>query len=67
VRPVVPLRRIQHIDVSQNLIEREFELGKLIVHTAGTRGNTVIVPGLRIDEAERLRDRIKHYVLEDTL
>lgn len=67
IRTVVPLRRIQHIDVSQNLIEREFGVGKLIVHTAGTRANTVVVPGLRLEEAERLRDRIKHFVLEDTL
>jgi len=67
VRTVVPLRRIQHLDVSQTVIEREFNLGRLIVHTAGTRSNAVELPGLAIDEAERLRDTIKQYVLEDTL
>src|SRR5690606_6764688 len=56
VRTVVPLRRIQHLDVSQDLIEREFGLGKLIVHTAGSRSSDVVLPGLAIDDANGLRD-----------
>ena len=67
VRTIVPLRRIQHLDVSQNLLEREFELGKLIVHTAGSRSSDVVVPGLRFEEAEQLRDTVKHYILEDAV
>lgn len=63
VRTVVPLRRIQHLDVSQDLLEREFSLGKLVVHTAGTRSADVMVPGLSYDEAERLRDEVKRYIL----
>ena len=66
VRTIVPLRRIQHLDVSQDLIEREFDLGKLVVHTAGTRSSDVVLPGLRIEEAEALRDQVKRYLLEDT-
>lgn len=65
VRTIVPLRRIQHLDVSQNVIEREFDLGKLIVHTAGTRSSDVVVPGLRLGEAEGLRDQVKRYLLEE--
>lgn len=67
VRTIVPLRRIQHLDVSQNLIEREYALGKLIVHTAGTRSSDVILPGLLMEEAEHLRDTVKRYILDDTL
>jgi membrane protein YdbS with pleckstrin-like domain len=67
VRTVVPLRRIQHLDVSQDLFEREFDLGKLIVHTAGGRSSDVAVPGLRYETAEQLRDDVKHYVLDHTL
>jgi uncharacterized protein len=65
VRTIVPLRRIQHLDVSQNILEREFGLGKLIVHTAGARSSDVILPGLQHDEAESLRDKVKRYILED--
>lgn len=67
VRTVVPLRRIQHLDVSQTFVERQFKLGRLIVHTAGTRSNAVELPGLDIEEAEHLRETIKQYVIEDTL
>lgn len=65
VRTIVPLRRIQHLDVSQDLLEREFDLGKLIVHTAGTRSSDVVLPGLLYAEAERLRDDLRHYITEE--
>lgn len=67
VRTVVPLRRIQHIDVSQDLIEREFSLGRLVVHTAGSRSSDVVIPGLPLSEAERIRDEVKRFILEDPL
>ena len=67
VRTVVPLRRIQHLDVSQDVVERNFDLGKLIVHTAGARSSDVVLPGLRYEDAERLRDEVKHYITEDAV
>ena len=67
VRTVVPLRRVQHLDVSQGILEREFELGRFIVHTAGTRASTVEIPGLHIDEANHLHDTVKGFVVEDSL
>lgn len=67
VRTVVPLRRIQHLDVSQDILEREFDLGKLIVHTAGSRSSEVVLPGLDYDQAQSLRDTLKHYILEDAV
>lgn len=67
VRTIVPLRRIQHLDVSQNVLEREYNLSKLIVHTAGSRSSDVVLPGLRFDEAEQLRDDVKRYILEDAI
>lgn len=67
VRTIVPLRRIQHLDVSQDVLEREFDLGKLIVHTAGSRSSEVVLPGLNYDEAQSLRDTLKHYILEDAV
>lgn len=67
VRTIVPLRRIQHLDVSQDLLEREFDLGKLIVHTAGSRSSDVVLPGLLMEDAERLRDDLRHYITEDAI
>jgi hypothetical protein len=67
VRTLVPLRRVQHLDVSQDLFEREFGLGRLVVHTAGSRSSDVQIPGLKLDEAERIRDEVKRFILEDPL
>lgn len=67
VRTIVPLRRIQHLDVTQNILEREHELGKLIVHTAGSQSSDVVVPGLPMEEAERLRDVMQRYILDDAV
>lgn len=67
IRTIVPLKRIQHIDVSQDVFEREFDLGKLIVHTAGTKSSEVVVPGLQIETAEHLRDTMKAFIVDEAL
>lgn len=67
IRTTVPLSRIQHIDVVQNLFEREVELARLVVHTAGTSNTTVTVPGLPHARAEALRDRMRSFLSEDPL
>lgn len=58
-RTVVPFGRVQHIDVSEGPVERNFGLATLILHTAGTRSAAVALPGLTPDEAEQMRDRIR--------
>jgi membrane protein YdbS with pleckstrin-like domain len=64
-RTVVPFGRVQHIDVAQGPIERRFGLATLILHTAGTRGAAVPLPGLPHDEAERMRDRIRAKIRQE--
>ena len=65
VRTIVPFGRVQHIDVAQGPIERRFGLATLILHTAGTRGASVPLPGLPHGEAERMRDRIRAKIRQD--
>lgn len=67
VHTIIPLRRIQHLDVSQDIFEREFDVAKLIVHTAGTRSSDVILPGLHQDVAESLRDEMKQFITDQAL
>lgn len=55
---IIPRSRVQHTDVSQGPVMRRFGLGKLVIHTAGTRNAVVEIPGLALDEAERIRDRL---------
>lgn len=67
VHTVVPFARLQHLDVTQNILEKEFGLDKLVVHTAGTRHSTVTVPGLLHGDAEAMRDAMKGFVTDDAL
>ncbi len=64
-RTVVPFGRVQHIDVAHGPVERRFGLSTLILHTAGTRGAAVPLPGLPHLEAERMRDRIRARIRQD--
>ena len=56
---LVPLDRVQHIDLSQGPIEKAFGVSRLIVHTAGTQFSRVALPGLSRRDAERMRDEIR--------
>ncbi len=67
IKTVAPYRRIQHIDVQQSVFERIANLGKLVVYTAGTRGADVILPGLPIEYAEDLRDKLRNFTIEDAV
>lgn len=54
----VPVNRIQHVEISQGVIERGLELAKLVLYTAGGSGSDLAIPGLPTAEAERLRSQL---------
>lgn len=56
---IVPIGRVQHIDVSQGPIERLCGVATVVLHTAGTDHSRVAVPGLSRGAAEGVRDRIR--------
>ena len=59
VHTVVPLDRVQHLDIAQGPIERAFSVCRLVLHTAGTLHSQVTLPGLTRETAERMRDEIR--------
>ncbi len=65
VRTVVPFGRVQHIDVAQGPVQRRFGLATLILHTAGTHGAAVPLPGILHGDAEAMRDRIRAKIRQD--
>lgn len=67
IKTVAPNNRIQHLDVRQTLFERMLHLSKLVVYTAGTRGAAIVIPGLPIDYAEELRDKLKYQILDESI
>jgi membrane protein YdbS with pleckstrin-like domain len=59
---IVPLGRIQHIDVRQGPLMRVWDLAELTVHTAGNHGASVSLPGLRLADAEAMREAIRAHI-----
>lgn len=55
---LVPVPRMQHVDLTRGPIERLFGLSTLVVFTAGNEGSAFRVPGLLAERARALRDRI---------
>ena len=55
---LLPLSRLQHVDLQRGPIERAFGLASLILHTAGTHEAHITIPGLDVSEAQRLRDHL---------
>jgi membrane protein YdbS with pleckstrin-like domain len=54
---VVPYGRMQYVDVTAGPVARRFGLATVTMHTAAAATDASI-PGLRADEATRLRDRL---------
>ena len=65
VDTVVPLVRVQHIDVTRGPLEKMFGVATLVVHTAGTHNSIVMLPGLAPARAAQIRDIIREHVRTD--
>lgn len=55
---LVPLTRVQHLDLKHGPLQRMRRLSTLVVHTAGTRHSAVSIDHLDADDAQRLRERL---------
>jgi len=55
---LLPLSRIQHVDLDAGPLERGLGLASLIFHTAGTHNAIIVLPGLDAGHARHLRDRL---------
>ncbi len=62
---IVPLVRVQHLDVTRSPLDKMFGTASLIVHTAGTHNSVVTVPGLAPERAADMRDIIRDRVRTD--
>jgi membrane protein YdbS with pleckstrin-like domain len=62
---VVPLVRVQHIDVVRGPLDKMFGTANLVVHTAGTHNSIVTVRGLAPERAAAMRDVIREHVRTD--
>ena len=54
-RTVVPITRVQHVELQEGPLARRFRLAKLEIHTAA---GSVAIPALDRTDGERIRQRI---------
>jgi membrane protein YdbS with pleckstrin-like domain len=54
----VPRSRVQHTDVSQGPLERRYDLGTVVIHTAGNENAEVRLSGVAHETAIAIRDRL---------
>jgi hypothetical protein len=54
----IPLNRIQHVDTRQGVLEQWLGLARVQVFTASGIGGDGVIPGLDLDVAEGIRDRL---------
>lgn len=59
---IVPFKRVQHMEIHRNPIERKLDLASLKIFTAGGMGADLKISGLHNNEAEKL----KQYILSRT-
>ncbi|WP_246191068.1 PH domain-containing protein [Pseudoxanthomonas taiwanensis] len=65
VETLVPVSRVQHLDLERGPLERRLGLATLVVHTAGTRLAAVRLPLLALEDAEALRAHLARPVESD--
>ena len=66
VEMLVPLKRVQHLDISQGPLERAFGVCRLVLHTAGTAHSQVVLPGLSRETAEAMRAEIRSHIRQES-
>ncbi len=53
---IVPLNRIQHIELNEGILSRHYKLGALQIFTAGGQTGHLHITGIPIAEAKSIRD-----------
>ena len=58
---VQPLKRVQHVELTQGPIDKRYGLAKVKLFSAGTAMSTYIIPGLEYQQGLRIRQFILDY------
>lgn len=63
----VPLNRIQHVEVKEGWLERQFGICQLCIYTAGSGGADIRIPGLPPQLAQALKQQLLRTVAAEHL
>ncbi|MDO8952111.1 MAG: PH domain-containing protein [Draconibacterium sp.] len=61
----VPFNRVQHVEVSQGVLDKIFDLSSVKIYTAGGSASDLSIPGLTFTDAQKLKafisEKISHH------
>lgn len=52
---IIPYNRVQHVTLFEGLVSKQFGLAKVGIFTAGGKGSDIEIPGIKKEEAERIK------------
>ncbi len=52
---VIPYNRVQHVTLFEGLVSKQFNLAKVGIFTAGGKGSDIEIPGIKKEDAERIK------------
>lgn len=55
---IIPFSRIQHVEISQGLLLRKFELYNLLIYTAGESSGDLKIAGLDFFTAQKVKSKV---------
>ena len=62
---IVPFSRIQHIEISQGLLMRNFKLYSLLIYTAGESSGDLKIAGLDLETAQKIKSKVLQEVEDE--
>lgn len=62
---IVPFSRIQHIEIKQDLLMRQYKLYALAIYTAGESTGDLKISGLDLDTAQKLKSKVLQKVEDE--
>ena len=62
---IVPFNRIQHVEISQGLLMRYFNLYSLLIYTAGESSGDLNIAGLDLETAQKIKSKVLQEVEDE--
>jgi membrane protein YdbS with pleckstrin-like domain len=62
ITTIIPFTRIQHVGINEGFVSRIYKLAQLQIYTAGGSSGDLKIPGLRKEDAEKIKEVIMLHI-----
>lgn len=64
---IIPYNRVQHVALHEGILSRKFGLAAVEIFTAGGSGSDIKIPGIKKDEAEKIKQLLVGKILKEEI